>query len=58
MQLVDMIYDDPTPFREVGYDLYEAGFSKEEVAQVKKLHVHPRPRFNDSTSWAKYLPII
>lgn len=57
MELVDYVYDDPTPFREVGYDLYEKGFTQDEVSQIKGLHVYPRPRFNDSREWSKYPPM-
>jgi len=57
MEHVDFRYDNPIEFEFVGYDLFMAGFSIEEVKEAKKLHIQYRPRFDDKTAWKKYKPV-
>ena len=57
MEHVDFRYDNPIEFEFVGYDLFLANFTIEEVKEVKKLHIQSRPRFDDDTAWKKFKPI-
>ena len=57
MEHVDFRYDNPIEFEFVGYDLFMANFTIEEVKEVKKLHIQSRPRFDDKKAWKKYKPV-
>lgn len=57
MEYVDFYYDDPIEYEFIGYDLFMANFTIEEVKKIKKLHIQSRPRFDDKKAWKKYKPI-